>query len=76
MTSPAAERRDIVVSVNGEDRTVAEGTTLDDLVAAVTTAGAGIAVALNDEVVPRGAWHTHTLNEPDRIEILTAVQGG
>ena len=38
--------------------------------------GAGIAVAVNGEVVPRGAWATTTLGEADRVEVLGASQGG
>ena len=36
----------------------------------------GIAVALNDQVVARGDWDTSSVSAGDRIEIVTAVQGG
>lgn len=36
----------------------------------------GIAVAVNHTVIPRGRWSTHTLNEADSVEVVTAVQGG
>lgn len=36
----------------------------------------GTAVAVNEEVVPRGQWAETDLNEGDRIEILGAVSGG
>ena len=36
----------------------------------------GFAVAVNETVIPRGLWATHSLNNGDRVEILTAVQGG
>lgn len=36
----------------------------------------GIAVAVNEEVIPRNAWASHTLNENDSILIITATQGG
>jgi sulfur carrier protein len=38
--------------------------------------GAGIAVAVNGEVVPRGSWPETTLAEADRVEVLGATQGG
>lgn len=66
----------VPVSVNGEARAVVAGTALDALVAAVTPARSGVAVAVNESVVPRGRWATTTLGEGDRVEILTAVQGG
>lgn len=36
----------------------------------------GVAVALNDSVVPRSAWSRTGVDEGDRVEIVTAVQGG
>ena len=36
----------------------------------------GIAVALNDEVIPRGMWAARDISDGDRIEIVGAVQGG
>ncbi|WP_098024249.1 sulfur carrier protein ThiS [Streptomyces sp. st115] len=66
----------VSVSVNGEARAVVAGTALDALVATVTPARSGVAVAVNESVVPRGRWAATTLGEGDRVEILTAVQGG
>ncbi|MBV7668204.1 sulfur carrier protein ThiS [Streptomyces halstedii] len=71
-TSPA----DVSVSVNGERRAVAAGTTLDALVAGLTSAHSGVAAAVNEAVVPRGRWAATALAEGDRVEVLTAVQGG
>jgi sulfur carrier protein len=64
------------VRVNGRERPLAPGTTLDGVVAEVTRAAKGVAVAVNEAVVPRGAWATTVLADGDRVEILTAVQGG
>lgn len=36
----------------------------------------GIAVAVNEEVVPRGDWARRPLAAGDAVEIVTAVQGG
>jgi len=38
--------------------------------------GKGIAIAVNDAVVPRSQWQLRTLQEGDKIEIVRAVQGG
>jgi sulfur carrier protein len=64
------------VSVNGEPRELAPGLTLDRLVAAFTTAPSGVAAAVNETVVPRGQWPATALRDGDRVEVLTAVQGG
>ncbi len=67
---------EISVEVNGETRAVSEGLMLDALVATLTAAPSGVAAAVNETVVPRGAWRTTALRGGDRVEVLTAVQGG
>jgi sulfur carrier protein len=64
------------VSVNGETQELATGTTLDALVATLTAAPSGVAAAVNETVVPRGQWAGTHLGDGDRVEVLTAVQGG
>jgi sulfur carrier protein len=64
------------VKVNGEPREFQPGITLDRLVATLTTAHSGVAAALNETVVPRGQWPATALRDGDRVEVLTAVQGG
>ncbi|GHD28618.1 sulfur carrier protein ThiS [Streptomyces galbus] len=64
------------VSVNGEPREVAPGTALDAVVRSLTAAPSGVAAALNETVVPRAQWPATPLSEGDRVEVLTAVQGG
>ncbi|PZT74635.1 MULTISPECIES: sulfur carrier protein ThiS [unclassified Streptomyces] len=72
MTAPSP----LTVSVNGAPAVVAAGTTLDTLVATLTDAPRGVAAALNETVVPRGEWPAAVLGDGDRVEVLTAVQGG
>ncbi|MEW2073266.1 sulfur carrier protein ThiS [Streptomyces sp. NPDC012403] len=64
------------VSVNGERREFAPGTALDLVVKSLTAAPSGVAAALNETVVPRAQWPATPLREGDRVEVLTAVQGG
>jgi sulfur carrier protein len=66
----------MTISVNGERRQVADGTALDALVRTLTAAPSGVAAAVNETVVPRAQWPTTSLAEGDRVEVLTAVQGG
>ncbi|MEV5959144.1 sulfur carrier protein ThiS [Streptomyces sp. NPDC051987] len=66
----------VTVSVNGERREIAAGTALDTLVRSLTAAPSGVAAAVNETVVPRGQWAATGLAEGDRVEVLTAVQGG
>jgi sulfur carrier protein len=62
--------------VNGTARAVDEVTDLAGLVAQLTRAARGVAVAVNGEVVPRSTWPAVELRDGDRVEILTAAQGG
>jgi sulfur carrier protein len=64
------------ISVNGETRELPDGTSVAEVVAIVTAAPSGVAAALNDEVVRRSEWAATTVREADRLEVLTAVQGG
>ncbi|TSB21702.1 sulfur carrier protein ThiS [Streptomyces benahoarensis] len=52
------------------------GLTLDRLVATLSTAPSGVAAAVNETVVPRSQWPATPLGAGDRVEVLTAVQGG
>jgi sulfur carrier protein len=73
---PSVPAAPLPVSVNGEPRGLAPGTTLDALVASFTAAPSGVAAAVNETVVPRREWPGTELRAGDRVEILTAVQGG
>jgi sulfur carrier protein len=64
------------IMLNGEPHELPDGTSVAQAVASVTAAASGVAAALNDEVVRRSAWEATPLREADRLEVLTAVQGG
>ncbi|MEU4224615.1 sulfur carrier protein ThiS [Nonomuraea sp. NPDC026600] len=64
------------VTINGAAHEVPDGTTVAQAVLTLTTATTGVAVAVNDEVVTRSTWETTALGDSDRVEVLTAVQGG
>ncbi|MFD6138775.1 sulfur carrier protein ThiS [Promicromonospora sp. NPDC060271] len=68
--------------VNGEPYPLDGPLPIADLVArllpglVVDGAPRGVAVALDDAVVPRSAWSTTYVRPGDRVEVVTAVQGG
>lgn len=64
------------LTLNGEAREVADGTTLEALLDALGIRRDGSAVALNDDVVPRVRYARTTLHDGDRLEIIVAVAGG
>ena len=64
------------LTVNGTAREVTGDPSVAALVAQLTEARRGVAVAVNGEVVPRSTWATADLRDGDRVEVLTAAQGG
>jgi sulfur carrier protein len=66
------------VRVNGESRDLDEGATVGDVVALLDLPAdaRGVAVAVDAEVVPRGAWDDTEIADGAQVEILTAIQGG
>jgi sulfur carrier protein len=68
----------VIVRLNGEERELQDGTTVAEAVAlfGLTAQARGVAVAVDREVVPRGAWETTTLPPGAAVEVVTAIQGG
>ncbi len=68
----------MTVLVTGTSTQLAEGATVVDLLGRldVPADARGVAVAVDAEVVPRGAWGEQRLREGARVEVLHAVQGG
>ena len=66
------------IVVNGRATELAEPITLAEAIERLgyDPGGAGIAVAVNGEVVPRRAWPGTELGPADRVEVLGATQGG
>jgi len=61
--------------VNGEERKIAAAT-LADLLLALDYEGEWLATAVNGELVHREDRAAFTLDESDRVEILSPMQGG
>ncbi|WP_427384095.1 sulfur carrier protein ThiS [Janibacter sp. G56] len=78
----------IVIHVNGEDLDLPDAVTVRDLVAerlgrdvgddgrARDGTPLGVAVAIDDAVLPRSLWARTPLATGTRYEFVTAVQGG
>jgi sulfur carrier protein len=65
----------MVVIVNGEPRETGVST-IPALLDELGYEDAFLAVAVNQQVVPRRRWSERDLNEGDAIEIVTPRQGG
>ena len=64
------------VTVNGKPTELERGATVEAVLASLDLPDRGVAVAVDAEVVPRGEWPAHELNEGARVEVLRAIQGG
>ncbi len=66
------------IFVNGEPETLRDNITLEEFLKTkrISKEDKGVAVALNDDVVPKSDWSSHKLENGARIEIVRAVQGG
>jgi len=71
-------KQKMVLTINGEKRTIDNVDTLEELIQVLgfSTDTRGIAVAVNDTVVPRVEWGSTRIQEGDTVEVIHAVQGG
>jgi sulfur carrier protein len=66
-----------VIWVNGEPRDRGGATVAELLVElGVEPEARGVAVAVDGEVIPRASWGELRINEGQRVEALSAMQGG
>ena len=64
------------ITVNGEARAAASGSTVATLLAAMGVDPTRVAIERNEEVVPRTTWSAAPLADGDRLEIVAFVGGG
>ncbi|EDP74557.1 sulfur carrier protein ThiS [Hydrogenivirga sp. 128-5-R1-1] len=66
------------ITVNGKDREVSDELTIMELLELmdVKFREVGLAVAVNDEVVPKSEYKTRRVKEGDKVEIVQLVGGG
>ena len=64
------------IELNGTPCDVEAGTTIGRLLERRTGSTRGSAVAVDGEIVPRGRWAETTLTDGQRVELITATQGG
>ena len=64
------------IVLNGEDREVADGATVTELLATLGLEGVLVAVERNEEIVPRAEHAQTTLAAGDAVEVVHFVGGG
>jgi sulfur carrier protein len=66
----------VKVAANGEVVELADGATVEDLLATLGLGGRWVLVERNGEPVPRAVLASTVLSEGDRLELVRAVAGG
>lgn len=66
------------VIINHNQQEITDAASVADALSVIniTDAQKGIAVAVNDSVIPRTDWQTHQLQPGDKITVIRATQGG
>ncbi len=64
------------IQLNGETREVAGNITVSALLDSLELSGKRLAVEVNEDLITRGLFDTHILNEGDKVEIVQAIGGG
>ncbi|MBI5642579.1 MAG: sulfur carrier protein ThiS [Deltaproteobacteria bacterium] len=66
----------MIVRVNGDEKEVIEGITLEGLLNLLEIKLQGIAIDINREIVPKRLYKDTVLKSGDSIEIVRMVGGG
>ena len=65
------------IIINGQSREFSEPISVQQLLFDLFPGPAkGIAVAVNQAVIPKSAWANHPLQARDQVMLITATQGG
>jgi sulfur carrier protein len=65
------------ITVNNKDHSILPGANLSALLGLLDiSSGQGLAIAINNCVIPRSRWQTYELREGDTILLVKASQGG
>jgi len=62
--------------INGKSEQAPDGTTAAALLSRLGLQNERLALEVNQQIVPRSQFETHTLTAGDRIEIVRAIGGG
>ena len=64
------------IRLNGELLQLDASCSLEALLSAQNQLKAGVAVALNQQVIPRSQWSNTFLSEHDDVDLFRAIAGG
>lgn len=65
------------IYINSKLQDVPEKTTIHEMLLSMNvTAHSGLAVAVNNNIIPFAVWKTLALNQDDNVVLIRATQGG
>lgn len=65
------------IYINNKQQDVPEGSNISDMLQLLElTSQKGMAIAVNNNVVPQKEWAGYVLNEQDKMTLIKATQGG
>ena len=64
------------IILNGENKKISSDTTIEQLVLSLGLENKRLAVEVNQDIIPRSHFVSHTLTELDQVEIVQAIGGG
>ncbi len=64
------------ITLNGTSRQIADNSSIADLINQLDLTDKRLAVEVNEDLVTRSLFETHTLADGDRVEIVQAIGGG
>ena len=62
--------------MNQQKLVVAENTSLQHVLENSHTPSSGVAVAINEQIIPKSEWSSQLLQNNDHLLVIQAVQGG
>jgi sulfur carrier protein len=65
------------VTINNQNYLLNEACSIEQMLAFVIASETdGLAIAVNQTIIPKSGWTTHLLNPGDQIILIKATQGG
>ena len=64
------------IFVNNKENEIAAGSSIADLAAQLGLPAQGVAIAVNNKMIPRASWAEHLLQSDDKLVVINAACGG
>ncbi|MFV2003649.1 MAG: sulfur carrier protein ThiS [Gammaproteobacteria bacterium] len=66
----------MTIVLNGKNKQIDDHSSIEQLLKSLDLEDKRLAVEINQAIIPRSNFNSHTLNESDKVEIVQAIGGG